>query len=874
MTTGRIASIGPGSDTAEYSFPTQEEEPLELHDAIEEAAYTVVTEEDLLPGSNHQWLLPGLALLIIAGWSAFFIWAHLDGISAPATAEQWTGWIGTWAIPVLLVIALWLLIMRNSHREAVRFGITARTLSVESERLEHRLVTVNRELSLAREFIASQSRDIESLGRVACDRLSQHSGQLASLIADNGERVEAIASVSETALENMNRLRGELPVIANSARDMASQIGNAGRAAHNQLDGLVSGFHRLNEFGEASERQVQSLRAQVDATLSALDSQAARLSQAADARFDTLTERVDSFRTQFDNQEVEALAAIHRRADALSDEWGSSFSTLAAQEEAAVEALRGRLLCLKEESTTLSAKLRRDEDDALLRWRDAISNLQGDLKKALDEVAKIDAASLESSHARLIALEEEAERINESLSESSRAFIASMDRHRAEGEAYRIDSMARMEAQFTHIDAELQRRRADQADYGEALAQHGANLAERMNQIGQQIGEIAEQGQQVESRLAEAITVLTEKLANSRATLSGTDNQITQLTDASIRLLEIIRAATEHSREDLPATIELAQARLNAVHDHSEQLRLMLTESEEKARTLSEHVLTAQRDGRASQAEIEAFHKRMVEEAQIQANAIENLRETLKRFADDSNSLAERNNGQLEAAIAQLREAARSVATELDEGARETVSRLAERIGDETSQAIDRAVRMRASEAIDQLEQSAVHASGASREAAIQLRDQLAKVDELTGHLEKRVAHARRRAEEQIDNDFSRRVALITESLNSHAIDITKAMSNEVNDVAWSSYLKGDRGIFTRRAVRLLDNSESRAVAQIYEQDSDFRGHVNQYVHDFEAMLRQLLSTRDGHALSVTLLSSDMGKLYVALAQGIERLRN
>jgi len=34
-----------------------------------------------------------------------------------------------------------------------------------------------------------------------------------------------------------------------------------------------------------------------------------------------------------------------------------------------------------------------------------------------------------------------------------------------------------------------------------------------------------------------------------------------------------------------------------------------------------------------------------------------------------------------------------------------------------------------------------------------------------------------------------------------------------------------------------------------------------------------MLSTRDGNALSVTLLSSDMGKLYVALAQSIERLR-
>jgi len=48
---------------------------------------------------------------------------------------------------------------------------------------------------------------------------------------------------------------------------------------------------------------------------------------------------------------------------------------------------------------------------------------------------------------------------------------------------------------------------------------------------------------------------------------------------------------------------------------------------------------------------------------------------------------------------------------------------------------------------------------------------------------------------------------------------------------------------------------------------------VNRYVHDFEAMLRRVLADRDGATLGVTLLSSDMGKLYVALAQAIERLR-
>ncbi|MDZ4308908.1 hypothetical protein, partial [Allopontixanthobacter sp.] len=72
---------------------------------------------------------------------------------------------------------------------------------------------------------------------------------------------------------------------------------------------------------------------------------------------------------------------------------------------------------------------------------------------------------------------------------------------------------------------------------------------------------------------------------------------------------------------------------------------------------------------------------------------------------------------------------------------------------------------------------------------------------------------------------------------------------------------------------QLLDSSEARDIAGLYSADSEFSENVSRYIHDFEAMLRVLLSTRDGHALGVTLLSSDMGKLYVALAQAIERLR-
>ena len=101
-----------------------------------------------------------------------------------------------------------------------------------------------------------------------------------------------------------------------------------------------------------------------------------------------------------------------------------------------------------------------------------------------------------------------------------------------------------------------------------------------------------------------------------------------------------------------------------------------------------------------------------------------------------------------------------------------------------------------------------------------------------------------------------------------------RRFSAEVSDSAWSAYLKGDRGVFTRRAVRLIDTGEAREIVRLYDEDAAFREQVNRYIHDFEAMLRAILAQRDGSPLGVTLLSSDMGKLYVALAQAIERLRN
>ena len=100
----------------------------------------------------------------------------------------------------------------------------------------------------------------------------------------------------------------------------------------------------------------------------------------------------------------------------------------------------------------------------------------------------------------------------------------------------------------------------------------------------------------------------------------------------------------------------------------------------------------------------------------------------------------------------------------------------------------------------------------------------------------------------------------------SAAIDVGKILADDVDDKSWAAYLKGDRGVFTRRAARLIGTGESRSIQAHYEADREFHESVNRYVHDFEAMLRRVTAERDGGPLAVTLMSSDMGKLYAALA--------
>ncbi|MEP5938917.1 MAG: ATPase [Erythrobacter sp.] len=868
-----------GSDAAQDAQnPSQvqaDSSPLALEEGwVEETESDFWEEELAASGRDWSWLKPAIALLAIAGWTGFYGWALQSEILAGGTPAQWIGWIINWSIPVLLIVSLWMLAMRMSKREAARFSDAATKLSIEADALEARLAVVNRELSLAREFLGTQTRELESLGRVASERLSKNAGQLQGLIQNNGEQIDAIASVSDTALSNMTKLRDDLPVVANSARDVSNQVGNAGRTAKDQLDKLVSGFERLNEFGKASEITVKALSGKIGSTLSTFETQITKLEEVSAARFEALKDKSEEFRADLDGREVDALAAMRRRADEVRTSITGMQDEFAKGETEALGLFQTRVKTLHGAGNELSQSLRSAEGAALSALSESKDRLRDDLSNVISELDELDAKALESAQVRIAKLRDEAGQFDSELASRDAKFNEEVTRRQAKFETRESQASEVLAQRLAELDENLAERREVQMRETERLVEHGQEIAGKVSELNTLFEQVSEQAERARSTVGAGIGDLSGKLTENRANLAETGTTLSELTESSIRLLEIIQSGAKQSREDLPEAISVASQKLEDAEARAALLSETVSAAGQKGSELSDYVISTQANVDAVAKAVEQQHERISMHSEDNLAQINTLGGLLDQLDAQNQRLSLRTQTELKTAIDKLDLATKEAFASIEHGAQDNINALADEIGSKAITAVEKSLRTKSAEAIGRLEQAAAHASGVGREAAIQLRDQLSMVNELTGNLEQRVTRARELAEEQVDNDFARRMALISDSLNSNAIDIEKSLSTEVSDTAWASYLKGDRGIFTRRAVRLIDNGEAREIAGLYQADDSFREDVSRYIHDFEGMLRSVLSTRDGNAMGVTLLSSDMGKLYVALAQAIERFRN
>ena len=528
--------------------------------------------------------------------------------------------------------------------------------------------------------------------------------------------------------------------------------------------------------------------------------------------------------------QLTALAERGREADAVAN--------------GAAQKLAAHITRMEATSETAGARLEQVTDS----MSSAVDGLLGRTADAIDEARKGIAAQGDAMLAMLGA---------------NQAALDSAARDSAEGLAARISDI---ELLIDRVAARL----GEQHSRSDAIV---SDIDSGIARVSGNFDTLHQQGVERAQALAASISALGGSADAMTEALKTGDTMATTAIGTTERLLLALDSAAREIDETLPGALARLDARIaesrrvvgqakpellalvtaaESTHDAIEAIAQVIAGQRTTVDTLAGTLLDTLNDGKLK--------------ADALSQMVEDTIDTTHRFAEEAAP-------RLVEALLRVRDTASAAADRARETLATVIPEAALALEQQSAAAMERATANTVERQIASIGAAADSAADAAARASERLARQMLAIADSTAIVESRFEDARIEREAADQDTLARRVSLLIESLNSASIDIAKTFSVDVADSAWSAYLKGDRGVFTRRAVRLLETNEAREIARLHDENPAFREQVNRYIHDFEAMLRQILAQRDGSPLGVTILSSDMGKLYVALAQAIERLR-
>lgn len=400
-----------------------------------------------------------------------------------------------------------------------------------------------------------------------------------------------------------------------------------------------------------------------------------------------------------------------------------------------------------------------------------------------------------------------------------------------------------------------------------------SRLSASLQDLHENFATLGESGRANSEQLSGSIETLRARVQDLQVEVGSGQERATELIARAEQMAAALAGITQQLRNEMPAAFAGVEAQAVQARAAAENLAPVVEAVQIAACDAASQAAAAEASIQRQRDALDTLLVRLRENVAGAEDQLRRLGEAAEGADSAAGKIVQDTGPELIEALVRVREAANQAA----ERARETISAVipqsAAALGEASHRAVSEAIAGMVAVQVEELALLSERASETARAASERLTRQMLSIGEAAAAVEARINSARQDQEARDSESFSRRVSLLIEALNSTAIDVTKILSNEVTDAEWTAYLKGDRGVFTRRAVRLIDNKEAREIGQYYDTDAEFREQVNRYVHDFEAMLRRVLSDREGNALGVTILSSDMGKLYVALAQAIERLR-
>ncbi|MEO7277266.1 MAG: hypothetical protein ABIW33_04515 [Sphingomicrobium sp.] len=391
--------------------------------------------------------------------------------------------------------------------------------------------------------------------------------------------------------------------------------------------------------------------------------------------------------------------------------------------------------------------------------------------------------------------------------------------------------------------------------------------------IDERFTTLASQGDERATHFLESLGRARTELDGLAAQALSQDNALGSLADRTAAIRESLDRLTNDIREEAGVAIGEAQGSADRLAATAAAIRPDITSISDSVAQASDRLDQAASLVDDTKARLTGLVDGVTGSVDATRSKLGELAAVIVEVERETASLTAQTGPALVTALVQVREAAGQAAMRAREAIERVIPDATAKLSAETRDALEQVIRESIDERLREVEGVAARAVDSARAASDRLTQQMLALGQSAAALEAHIEDTDNDRRAQESEAFARRVALLIDSMNSAAIDVGKIMSDEIDDKAWGAYLKGNRGVFTSRAVRLIGGSETRALRAHYETDIEFQRSVNRFVHDFEEMLHRVLNEREGGTIAVTLMSSDMGKLYAALGQAIEKKR-
>jgi hypothetical protein len=730
------------------------------------------------------------------------------------------------------------------------------------------------DLPASLQMVGEVNQLVESIGGTAREHAEGLSETLSAIILRSQEADELIGAASGRLATQIGRIETRTERTARTIDEAAASLGSAADTALDRASAAI-------EHSRAGlDLQREAMAAMIDHGRAALDEAGTAAAASIAERLSEMSALADSLSTQLVQQDEDARRLVANLEQALGAIEGR-FEALGATGAEQTADLAELIVSLTEHVDNLGqavtsgmsgARALTDRATGLrIAFEAIVGNIERDLPQTMQRIEN-EAARGEGS---MRAVTAQAELFAKTLA----------------GATDRLDA----------ADGRLETLRVHSSDFASLVV----NLEQALGAIERRFEGLGATSAEHASDLAGLVETLSGQVENLGQAVSNSMAGARNLSDRAQGLRVAFEAIGAHIERDLPQTMQRVEgeaargdAAMRAVTAQAEQLASTVARATDRLAS-ADTMIDRQREAIAGlgdtaarrmadvAAEGDALLERQralsdafAEEATARLEALRDHSNELGRLVAESEasmrSLSELSGGRLVEAILKVRETAAEAARSARAALESIIPDASDRLARAGAEAIERTFGDQITQRIHLISDTAEAAVTAANQASDKLLTKLLSIVDTGAKMELRIAEVQARheeLEETIEQEaFSSEVAMLIEYLNGAAIDVTKLMSHDVPDGAWKAYLHGDHGAFTRTAVRLLRNEEASRIMRLCDENLAFRQHVDRYIRDFEALLRRVLANRNGGALAVTILSSDMGKLYVALAQATERL--